>query len=335
MIQYEDIRHVHLELSTFCNARCPLCPRNFRGYPFNDGYPEINMTLDQAKIIFSEIFLSQLKTMMLSGNLGDALMNPQTIDIINYFKQVNNKLNIVLHTNGSGRNKQFWQELARLGVVIKFALDGLSDTHHLYRQDTDFNKILANAKIFIEAGGNAIWGMIPFKHNQHQITACKELSVKLGFKSFLLWDHSRNTGPVYDKQGKLVHILGDYTGVVDFKHKLQSKKTDQVLLENIIKDRIPKKEIKCQAKKDRAIYVAANGEISPCCWLGFYPKTYGHGEYHQAVNAQISDIVYKNNALSYPLEECLQWFSQIEKSWNISDYRDGRLISCEDNCGSN
>jgi len=335
MIKYADIRHVHLELSTFCNARCPLCSRNFRGYPFNDGYPEVNMTLSQAKMIFAESFLMQLKTMTLSGNLGDSLMNPHTVDILDYFKKLNNDLKISIDTNGSGRNKKYWQDLARLDITIKFALDGLADTHHLYRQDTDFNKILANAKTFIDAGGSAIWKMVPFKHNQHQIKECEKLAYSLGFKYFIINDESRNSGPVYDKQGNLVHVMGDYTGIVEFKQNFKSKQTDLVLIEDIAKDKTPKKQTTCQAKKDRAIYVAANGEISPCCWLGFYPKTYGHGEYHQAVNAQISDIVYKNNALSYPLEECLQWFSQIEKSWNISDYRDGRLIACDDNCGSN
>ena len=67
MLTYKDIRHVHLELSTFCNARCPLCSRNYRGYPYNDGYPEVNMTLDQAKTIFSKAFLSQIKTIKINS----------------------------------------------------------------------------------------------------------------------------------------------------------------------------------------------------------------------------------------------------------------------------
>lgn len=335
MIKYENIRHVHLELSTFCNARCPLCPRNFRGFPYNDGYSEVNMTLSQAKIIFTELFLAQLKTMTLSGNLGDALMNPHTVNILDYFKKSNNDLKISMETNGSGRNKKYWQDLARLGITVKFALDGLSDTHHLYRQDTDFNKILANAKIFIDAGGIATWKLVPFKHNQHQLKDCEELAYRLGFKYFMINDESRNSGPVYDKQGNLVHVMGEYNGVVEFKRNFESKQKDLILVEDVIKDRIPKKQITCQAKRDHAIYVAANGEISPCCWLGFYPRTYGHGEYHQAINAQISNIVFKNNALEYSLEECLQWFISIEASWQISEYEQGRLISCDDNCGSN
>jgi hypothetical protein len=32
-----EIDHVHIELSSMCNARCPLCPRNFQGFPANLG----------------------------------------------------------------------------------------------------------------------------------------------------------------------------------------------------------------------------------------------------------------------------------------------------------
>ena len=48
MYKIQDITRLHLEVSTLCNARCPQCPRNFRGYPYNDGYPETNLTLEQV-----------------------------------------------------------------------------------------------------------------------------------------------------------------------------------------------------------------------------------------------------------------------------------------------
>ena len=51
MISYQDIRDVHLEISSLCNASCPWCPRTFWGYTYNGGYPEVNLTLDNAKKI--------------------------------------------------------------------------------------------------------------------------------------------------------------------------------------------------------------------------------------------------------------------------------------------
>ena len=53
MILYNDIKDVHLEISSLCNASCPWCPRTFWGYPYNGGYPEVNLTLDHAKKILT------------------------------------------------------------------------------------------------------------------------------------------------------------------------------------------------------------------------------------------------------------------------------------------
>ena len=55
MYKLSDIRDIHLEISSLCNARCPLCPRNFHGYPYNDGYIERNLTLDDVKKILNTI----------------------------------------------------------------------------------------------------------------------------------------------------------------------------------------------------------------------------------------------------------------------------------------
>lgn len=333
MFDYDKIRDVHLELSTFCNAACPLCPRNFRGYPYNDGYPEVNFTLAYAHKIFTPDFLKQLTRIWINGNYGDIVMNPEAVEIISYFRKHNADIKIEVSTNGSARNKKFWQELAALNVHVTFCLDGLEDTHHLYRQNTIWSTIINNAKNFIDAGGYATWKFIKFDHNMHQIDACRQLSKDLNFKNFNVVDHGRNIGPVFNKQGKNTHIIGKYQGSTEFKVLFYKKQTDEVLLEDIVDIREPKKAISCFSKRLSSIYIAANGDVSPCCWTGFFPKTYGHGEYHQATNTQLSPMVANNNALKFPLSECIKWFNSIEKSWSVDSYRDGRLVICDDFCG--
>lgn len=335
MIDYKSIRDVHLEMSTLCNAACPWCPRNFWGYPFNGGYPEINLTLDNANKIFIPEFLKQLHSIRINGNFGDIVMNPEGDQIVEYFRSQNSKLNISISTNGSARNREFWESLAESQCDVTFALDGLDDTHHLYRQNTSWKTIIKNATIFIAAGGNAAWKMIKFKHNLHQIDACRKLSQELGFSEFVTVDQGRNTAPVFDKNGNLSHVLGDYNSETSFEVLFYKKNNDDVLLEDIAKDRIPKAKIICETKKLRSIYIAANGDVSPCCFTGFYPKTYGKGQYYQAANEQLKSLITKNNALEYSLSECINWFKSIEDSWKIQSYNNGRLIICDDNCGIN
>ena len=332
MIEYTDIRDVHLELSTLCNARCPLCPRNFHGYPYNNGYPELNMTLESAKKIFTHDFLLQLTTMRINGNYGDMIMNPETPDIVDYFTQTNPKLKITISTNGSAQKSTFWTRLANPQVTVLFALDGLEDTHNLYRQNTSWTNIIKNATTFIQAGGIAVWKMIKFDHNLHQVEACKQLATQLGFTKFEQIDHGRDTGPVFDENGQLTHILGNYTGIKKFPLLFLKVRTDRVLIEDL--GHTPKSCVNCETQTRKSIYIAANGDVSPCCYTGFYPKTYGKGGFFEAVNRQLTPLIHTNNALGHSIEECIQWFSNISNKWDIKTFEDGRLLACDWNCGS-
>jgi sulfatase maturation enzyme AslB (radical SAM superfamily) len=335
MYKFEDIRRVHLEISSLCNASCPWCPRTFWGYPHNGGYPETNLTLPQAKKIFVPNVLQQLDKIHINGNFGDLVMNPDSVNIVEYFFSINNQLQIEISTNGGARGQDFWKKLAQTSATVMFCLDGLEDTHHLYRQNTVWNTVMRNAQTFISAGGQAVWKMIRFDHNRHQIEQCRAMSLDLGFVDFKLIDEGRNTAPVFDREGNLSHVLGNYNKETDFKTLFFKLKNDTILLENLIQDRTPAKSVDCKVKKWRSVYVAANGDVSPCCWTGFYPKTYGAGQYHQAANAQLIPLIAKNNALEYPLEECIKWFQSVENTWKINNYEQGRLVICDDVCGQN
>lgn len=328
----DSVRDVHLEISSLCNASCPWCPRTFWGYPFNNGYPELNLTLDNVKTIFSTDFLKQLTSININGNFGDIVMNPDGADIVEYFRHYNTDLIINISTNGGARNADFWTKLAKANAHVLFALDGLENTHHLYRQNTLFGTVIKNAKTFIQAGGKATWKMIKFKHNLHQVDECRLLSKTIGFANFNLIDQGRDIAPVFDRNGNLTHTLGDYAGEREFKILFHKKVNDIVLLEDIVDNRIPA-PIDCEVKKQRSIYIAANGDVSPCCYTGFYPQTYGAGQYHQAANAQLQSLIEKNNALTYTLAECIEWFSEVEKSWSIPTFEAGRLVICNDVCG--
>lgn len=333
MIDFNDIRDVHLEISSLCNASCPWCPRTFWGYPHNGGYPEVNLLLEQVQKIFQPTFLTQLDSICINGNFGDIVMNPEGPDIVDYFFSVNSKLSISISTNGGARDAKFWTRLAQTPVKVWFCLDGLEDTHHLYRQNTVWATVIRNAQTFILAGGHAVWKMIEFDHNRHQIDACRGLSKKLGFAEFKIINDGRNTAPVFNGQGELTHVLGDYSGEKSFEVLFHKKTTNQILLEDIIIDRTPATNVSCKTKKLKSIYIAATGDVSPCCWTGFYPKTYGAGQYHEAANAQLIPLIAKNNALEYPLEECIKWFKSVENAWKNTNYTQGRLLICDDVCG--
>lgn len=187
MFDFSKIEILHLETSSICNAACPMCPRENDKY-FDKNTDGKNLSLEKIKELFDEKFIKQLKFMFMCGGFGDPASAPECIDIFEYFRKINPNIMLGMHTNGSLRNKEFWSRLGTIlchvGDYCEFGIDGLEDTNHLYRVNTNFEKIIENATNFIKAGGNANWTYLVFKHNEHQIERAKELSVKLGFNQF-------------------------------------------------------------------------------------------------------------------------------------------------------
>ena len=335
MYTIKDIEEVHLEISSECNAACPKCPRNLCGYPYNDGYEEHSLTLVEAQRIFSPVFLGQLRKITINGNFGDIVMNPAALDIVKYFKQhMTRHSEIAISTNGGAKDRVFWRQLGELGVIVYFCIDGLEDTHSIYRRNTVYSTVIRNAEAFIGSGGHAVWKMIDFDHNRHQHGQAQAIATQMGFKEFELIDHGRSQGPIYDKDKNIVFVMGK-PDITDFDVIF-----DQLANPNAVTDidNHPieiKSPINCEAVEKKSIYITSVGEVYPCCYLGFAPKTFGHGShnYLNAVNTQLRPLISNNNAVQRPLEECIAWFNDIEKTWDIATYKEGRLIACNNMCG--
>lgn len=347
MLKLADIRRVHVELTTRCNARCPMCPRNYRGYEYNSGYPVTELSLDDFKRIFTPDFLQQLKPppvpndgfphkitkfygVNFNGNLGDFALARDGVEIVHYL--IRHDVHVNITTNGSMRGRAWWSLLAHPNVTIGFALDGLEDTHNLYRQDTSWRTVIDNAVGYIAAGGRAKWRFIPFDHNRHQEEECRKLAQDLGFVEFENIYDGRDNGPVFTRAGEFSHQIGHDTRPAHIVPDVQS------LLENhktwfnhrtikIVKDE-PELRLVCEHKRQEEIYIAADGSVYPCCFLGYYPTTMNHPG-----NEQLRELVHENNALEYSLEHCLNWFERIEETWSRPSIAEGRLYGCVNSCG--
>lgn len=317
MYKLDQIRAIHLEITSKCQARCPMCPRRINGGLLNPFIDLTEITLEQFKDWFSVNFIKQLNHLSMCGNLGDPIIAKDTLEIFKHLRTNNAEMTLVMHTNGSARTPEWFEELALLQVKIIFGIDGLEDTHHLYRIDTDWKKIINNATAFINAGGDARWDMLAFQHNEHQIDQCRVLSHELGFKDFYVKHTSRF------KDGKL-HVL-DELGKTQYILYPTSK--SNVMISKVLnaeKDVLP--SIHCKAKKDNQMYVSAEGTITPCCWLDLQsmPPT------------QDSRIQYLDTMGRWPnlhqqtLNEIFNsgYFDQIESSWTTCGIKE-----CSKQCG--
>ena len=312
MYQVEDIRHLHLELSSDCNARCPLCPRSFYGFPHDTGNPVANLSLAQLQSIIEPEQIAQLEEILISGGYGDFVMNPESREIIAWLREHNPYCVIKISTNGGYREKEWWASLAEYSVEIMFCIDGLEATHSIYRQDVDYAVVIKNAKAFIKSGGYAEWVFTRFEHNHLEIAACEQRAREIGFANFTVRDEGRNEGPVYDREGKKIFILGDRPN--HFPHRVDTAAADKILRFRKRLVSRPDVKINCQVLKQRSIYINSTGEIMPCCYL--------------AMRTTMPEID-PGLPRSLTLREAVATFSQISDSWNNEP-----LTGCQNFCGS-
>jgi len=329
MLKVNEIRRVHVELTTRCNARCPMCPRNYRGFDYNSGYPLCELHLAQFQHIITPIIeqlqLNSTYGVNFNGNLGDFASAKDAAEIVQWLSSQNIRINI--NTNGSSRSPDWWSHIANPLVQVGFAIDGLADTHALYRQDTDWHKIIENARAYIAAGGRAIWRFAPFDHNRHQEAECRKLAKEMGFVSFENIYDGRDSGPVYTRAGEFSHWLGPVGDVPPLKDMLQSHVTWYDSKTVKIKKDTEKLNLRCSHLVAKEIYLAADGTVYPCCYLGFYP-----GKMTHPGNSQLTHMIQENNALVNSLEHCMSWFDQVEQSWNKESIAAGRLYACVNSC---
>lgn len=316
MYNYNNIKEIHLEVTSKCQARCPMCPRRISGGLMNPFVKLDEITLTQFKEWFPIDFVKQLNKLFMCGNLGDPILAQDTLEIFKYLREHNNTMHLSMHTNGSARTKSWWSDLAEVDVSVTFGLDGLSDTHKLYRIATDWHKIIENAKAFIDNGGNAEWHMLVFKHNEHQIEDCRQISQDMKFNKFTVKHTSRfknDKWAALDEDGFPTHYL-----------EPTSKSESMIAL--VQESLTAVSCISCKAKNQNQLYIAATGVVSPCCWLDlewFLPSQDNRIDYMERIG-KFPNL--NRNSLKEIFES--NYFRDIEATWNNTP-----LQECSKQCG--
>ncbi|MGZ3422855.1 MAG: radical SAM/SPASM domain-containing protein [Polyangiales bacterium] len=340
MYRYEDVREVHLEVTTRCNASCPQCPRNLSGGPVNPALPMAELSVDDVQKIFPTDFVRRLRKLYACGNYGDPMVASDTLEIFRHLRSENPTMELGMFTNGSGRTASFWQQLAKVVSYVRFSIDGLEDTNHLYRRGTQWARIMESVAAFIGAGGRAEWDFIVFRHNEHQIEEARALAEKLGFRRFFLKKTSRffSAGRVAGRQ--VIERDGEPAYVIEEPEDPRFRNPAVVKLTQLGKhtDYQAEADITCKAVAHGRIYVSAEGMVFPCCWTGaLYPPGKPAG------TAQMWDLVRRLphgkgslDARKSSIREIVEgpFFQElVPGGWPKRSIQDGRLEPCVRACG--
>ena len=351
LYHYNELRIIHLELTHRCNAACPMCARNVNGGAVNPDMPLSELSLADVKAILLPDLIGRLKRIYACGNYGDPMVARDCLEVFRYLREHGPNLNLDLHTNGSARRPEWWRELAEIMKqgphYLRFGIDGLEDTNHLYRRGADWKTVMRSAEAFIEAGGRAEWDFLVFRHNEHQVEEARKLAEDMGFKEFFV----RKTGRFLDA-GELetsdrFEVLDRKGGFEYFLEQPLNPDHQNPAFGNleVVKKRygeyqtyLDKVDIDCKvAGPKRKMYLSAQGYALPCCWLGAVFSESSTAERRQFADlldsyGGIAAVDARQHGLKSVIEGPL--FQQaIPASWDQTSIADGKLAICARTCG--
>ena len=322
MIAPEQINYIEFNITNRCNAGCPGCARTqMLEWQHSGDTNQLHLT-SISPALFETIAQGLGShagniTASFCGTTGDAVSHAnieQIIDIgLQYYKDV------FIETNGGARTPEFYRRLAhKNNFTIRFSIDGLADTNALYRINTDFDRIMANAQAFIDAGGQAEWKYIIFDHNQHQVEQARELSKKMGFTQFSTVVSNR-----FSKPDSIINVnskkYSPKINKVDQKIKQQgftikpAEASDPAKIEQQAKswhtlDQDQSVSIDCRTTKEGYLFVDQWGKLWPCCfWAVEDEGNWKYGRNRWKDWSAMFDKMYSSN------------FNQLSESNTILD----------------
>jgi MoaA/NifB/PqqE/SkfB family radical SAM enzyme len=354
---YDAIDEYQLEITSYCNAACPQCPRNENGQGINKRMPLCHLDRVVIDRAFTTDLCSQLRQIFFCGSYGDPIMHPDFLDILRDFRKKNPTLWLYFHTNGGVHDSEYWTEIAHIMAgygQIDFGIDGLEDTLHLYRRNVKYNKVIDNASAFIKAGGRAQWNFIVFRHNQHQVEQAKQLGKELGFFDVLI----RKTGRFFNhytiEEMPTWPVSDQYTleppTMPEYRNQSMLFLPDLKKQYKNIKEYFDTTEIHCDAMIGPKVVVNAEGLVLPCNFFNhnLYDRRFYESDVLPGCN-ELSTVDGKNQIRSFlesynldsfnihlhSLNEIFQnpMWGDLIASWNKT-LADGRLFECAMTCGS-
>lgn len=262
-----QLTKLQVDMTSYCNARCPACARNQCGGDVTPGLELKHLDVDVWNKLCTDVH--DIQKLTLNGNWGDPLMHPNVLEMLETFIEHNPQTAISVNTNGGMRKPDWWAKLAKTlnkayAHEVRFAIDGLENTHEMYRRGVDFFALCDNTKAYANAGGHAIWLMTLWDHNIEQVATARGLATMLGVQTFdTRYSHSpeqvnvNNEYWLYNREAKKVelentHLYSNYFA----NHRKIQDKTDNCS--------------QCPWYNDGRVQIDPWAKVWPCCNISIF-----------------------------------------------------------------
>jgi len=329
----EEIKKIQFELSNFCNANCVGCRRTdhrtlTEKYEIRTA-PKTFLDVELIHKLVTDPVMKHVREIEFCGTIDEPLAHRDFLEILQILFNVNPNYLIRIHTNGAVRNKEFYVKMAKIltrfeNHEVRFSIDGLAESHRLYRGDLDYNKIIENAKSFLSVGGTAVWQMLQFPWNETEVEACGQMAKELNFKKFIVRrdrTHSSTFTVDYikDKREKAEPAPPKF-GPID----LTLTEDDNI--------------ITCHYQNEKMVFVNHEGKIFPCCFMSNMNLT-RISDLSLHFSNNVTDVYGDefNSLHEHTASEIMDhiWYSEkLTDSWNNTySGENPKLLVCSKSCG--
>ena len=298
IMNVNDIKGFHIELTNMCTLKCPGCARTQFIEQWPQHWRNHNLTAEDL-FNFLDVDLNGL-LITLCGNYGDPIYHPEFLYIVDEFKKRGSNLDIV--TNGSYKTESWWHEFTGLlneHDSVTFAVDGTSENFIQYRINGDWESIKTGMKIIANSNCNSTWKYIVFAFNQNDIEKTKNLSDNIGIQNFKV-DYSDR----YDE--KTLYLKPTSSDLVGQRFQAQQN------FKNNIQNKV---NANCLANKSEH-FITADGYYTPCCYTAdhrfYYKNEFGKNKKEYAIkDSTMTEILNRPKVLQFYNELELQSVCQF------------------------
>lgn len=281
---------LELELTTYCNASCGLCYRNYT--VFKEHYPENKVRPLEDVLAQLETF-PDLEWIRLVGTISEPTMYKHFFPLVSYIK--NRGIKIEICTNGDTHRPEWWAELSTLmndQDRVYFSICGSTqELHEIYRTGTSLERILKNARAFRSSNKNDYAQCIRFYYNSDDFDSpqfkemVSEFSNVYWTETFLQKDQNN-----YVDKTNLLKLRPNPKKINDYVHMdkfARAKYASPV-----------KGKAYCMSWENKSQQVDIDGKVYPCyLFLEASAGKPWDGDYEKILNMQYEVCKYCDRAV--------------------------------------
>lgn len=303
--------HWHFEVSSICVLKCPRCPRQ----EVAESLLNRQLTLEFFQQQIGAHRMAQIKRITFCGNDGDPIYCREFLEIVQWIKQVNPEINLVIVTNGSHRTSQWWEKLA--GILnqhdeLHWSLDGWDQiSNQQYRVNSDWDSIFLGIQTFFSHNQTTyrVWAAIAFRFNQDSLGRMQQQAQSLGFDLFQLTQSTKfgsqlpeiygTNDALEPTQSDMISTTGRFQRIT---HQVTPRSRPGQQLRQVFLQRAQDLDKHTEPVGlcmigTKGIFVTSRGELYPCAWTAL---RYEHNQSWHELSQ------HRFNLWNHTLDEILQ-----------------------------